>query len=156
LAVAVLCLGSAALAVYAARASHSRHLARAALAGAGNLRKPLRPGSSQPVNVVLTNRYRFAVWVTRLRVGISVRPLPGRRCSARRDFAVRQLNRRAYPLRLPRRSRYSLRRLRVSWKLFPRVAMRDLPRINQDGCQRASVRVRYAFRVRRTRPRGKG
>jgi hypothetical protein len=151
LAIAALVLGFATLAVYAARAHHGRRPAKAKLALAGNLRKALRPGASQPIDVVLSNRNRFAVSVIKLRVTVSVRPRRrGAKCSARRDFAITQLNRRAYPIRLPARARRrSLSRLRVRHRLLPRITMRDLRHTNQNDCQRASLRLRYSVRVRK-------
>jgi hypothetical protein len=150
LAVAALVLGFAALVVYAAGAHHSRRPAKAKLALAGNVRKALRPGASQPIDVVLSNKNRFAVSVTKLKVSVSVRPRRrGAKCSARRDFAIRQLNRRAYPIRLPARTKRPLSRLRVRSRLLPRIAMRDLRHTNQNDCQRASLRLRYSVRVRR-------
>jgi hypothetical protein len=150
LAAALLVLGSAALVVYAASAGQARRPARARLALAASLNRPLRPGASARLNLVLTNRYRFAVSVTRVKVSLTVRPRRrGARCSARRDFVVTQLPRRAYTIRLPARSRRSLTRLRVRSRFLPRLAMRDLRHTNQDDCQRAALRLRYSARLRR-------
>jgi hypothetical protein len=149
LAAAALGLGSAALAVYAAGAHHARH-AKPSVALTGNVRKPLRPGASQPIDVVLSNKNRFAISVTKVKITVSVRPRRrGATCTARRDFTVTQLGRRAYPIRLPAHTRRPLSRLKVRSRLLPRLAMRDLRRTNQDGCQRASLRLRYSMRARR-------
>lgn len=153
LAVAALVLGSAALAVYAASGAHSARHSKPKLSLAGNVRKGLRPGASQPIDVVLTNRNRFAVSVTKLKVSVSVRPRSrGAKCSARRDFTLTQLGRRAYPIRLPARARRSLTRLRVRSRMLPRIVMRNLRYTNQNDCQRASLRLRYSMRVRRAAP----
>lgn len=150
LAVATLALGIAALAVYAAPGAITARHAKPKLALAGNVRKALRPGASQPIDVVLTNNNRFAVSVIKLKVSVSVRPRSrGAKCSARRDFAITQLGRHAYPIRLPARTRRSLTRLRVRSRLLPRISMRDLRYTNQNDCQRASLRLRYSMRVRR-------
>jgi len=71
-------------------------------------------------------------------------------CSARRDFAVRQLQRRAYPIRLPRGRTRRLSALGV--RVLPRLRMRNLAGRNQDACKGASLRLRYRGRARKTRP----
>jgi hypothetical protein len=145
--IVLLALGAAALGVYAAGAGHAKPGKR--LGVRGNVRPPLRPGVARPVNLVLTNPYGVRMRVTRVRVTLSVRPRAGTRgCSARRDFSVRQLARRVYPLVIPRRSRRSLSALRVKARYMPQIAMRDLPRVNQDACKGARLRMRYRLRAR--------
>ena len=131
-------------------ASHKRHR-QASFAIKGNLRVPLRPGASARLNLRLINRRRVTLWVTRLKVRVSVdrrHRMAG--CSVRRDFAVRQLRRRAYPIRMRRRSARRLSALGIH--RLPRVRMRDLSRTNQDACKGASLRLRYSSRVRKSRP----
>jgi hypothetical protein len=115
-------------------------------------RVPLRPGSTERLNLALTNRRRFTLWVRRLTIRVSVdRRHRARECSVRRDFAVRQLRRSAYPIRLRRRTTRRLSALGV--RVLPRVAMRDFRRVNQDACKGATLRLRYrgsAVRRRRT------
>lgn len=150
LTVAMLVLGSAALVVYAATGPTSARRAKPKLALGANLRAPLRPGATARINLVVTNRNRFAVSVIRLKVSVTVRPRSrGARCSARRDFTVTQLPRRAYPITLPARSRRPLTLLRVRSTYLPRLTMRDLHHTNQNDCQRASLKLRYAMKVRR-------
>ena len=132
-------------------AKRSRH---ASFAIRGNVRVPLRPGSSQRLNLRLINRRRFTLWITRLKVRVSVdRRHRAAGCSARRDFAVRQLRRRAYPIRLPRRRSRRLSALGV--RVLPRLRMRDLAGTNQDACKGASLRLRYRGRARKSRPHGR-
>jgi hypothetical protein len=149
---ALLLLVPVAFAVRAVRGSTSAKRSRhASFAIRGKLRVPLRPGSSQRLNLRLINRRRFTLWVTRLKVRVSVdrrHRLAG--CSARRDFAVRQLPRRAYPIRLRSRSARRLSALGVH--RLPRVRMRDLAGTNQDACKGASLRPRYRGRARKSRP----
>ncbi len=121
----------------------------------GDVHVPLRPGSSQALNPALTNRYRFKLWITRLsvRVSLDLRHLRAG-CSIGRDFAVRQLRSRAYPIGLPRRSTRRLSRLRggALRAPLPRVSMRYLADRNQDACKGASLRLTYRAVARRTRP----
>ena len=119
----------------------------------GNLRHPLVPGASQPLNLRLTNRYRFSLKVKRLTVRVRIdRAHAAAGCRASRDFRVTPLARRDYPIRLrPRRTR-TLRALRV--RRLPRVAMRNLS-TNQDVCKGARLKLRYTGRARRW-PRGHG
>jgi hypothetical protein len=138
--------------VYAAVESRSAHGPRASsFVVTGSLRVPLRPGTSRPLNLTLINRRDFPLWITRLRVRVAVdrrHRLAG--CSARRDFKVRQMRRRAFPLRLRAHRRRTLRALRV--RVLPRVRMRNL-RTNQDACKGASLHLTYSARARKSRPR---
>ena len=128
-------------------AKPSRH---AAFAIKGDLRVALRPGSSQRLNLRLINRRHFTLWITRLKVRVSVdRRHRVAGCSARRDFAVGQLPRRAFPIRLPRRRTRRLSALGVH--VLPRLRMRDLAGTNQDACKGASLRLGYRGRARKTR-----
>jgi hypothetical protein len=115
---------------------------------AGKLRAPLHPGSSQRIDLRLANRSRVPLWLTRLTVRVAVDRAHRRAgCSARRDFAVRQMPRRAFPLRLRPRLRLRLRRA-----IRPRVRMRNLARVNQDGCKGARLTLRYRGTARSSRP----
>jgi hypothetical protein len=153
-AIALLVLGPAAYALGTAvhRAPAAKRHAKRSLAISGKLARPLRPGGSGRLDLRLANRRSFTLWVTRLRIRVAVDRRHRRAgCSARRDFAVRQLARRAYPLRLPQRRARRLSRLRV--KRLPRIAMRNLRTVNQDACKGAKLRLRYTGTARRTRPR---
>ena len=113
----------------------------------GNLARPLAPGVSQPLDLRLTNPYRFSLKVTRLTIAVSVdRRHVAAGCRVAPNYKVTPLAKRAYPIRLrPRRTR-SLRALGV--RRLPRVAMRNLP-TNQDACKGAKLKFRYAGRARR-------
>ena len=115
----------------------------------GNLTRTLAPGVSQPLNLRLTNPYRFTLQVVRLTVALSVDARHAAAgCRVSRNFKVTPLARSAYPIRLgPRRTR-TLRALRV--KRLPRVAMRNLA-VNQDACKGARLSFRYAGQARRWR-----
>ena len=111
----------------------------------GDLRGALAPGASRPLNLRLTNRYRFALSVTRLKVRVAIDARTRRAgCSVKRDFAVAGLPRRA--IRLPRRSTRTLRTLRVR---LPRVRMLNLAHRNQDACKGARLRLRYSAVARK-------
>lgn len=114
----------------------------------GDLKGGLAPGVSHPLNLRLTNPYRFSLELERLMVAVSVDAEHAAGCRVSRNFKVTRLAKRAYPIRLrPRRTR-TLRALRV--KRLPRVAMRNLP-TNQDACKGAQLEFRYAGRARRWR-----
>jgi len=120
----------------------------------GDARVPLRPGSSQALDPALTNRYRFKLWVTRLTVRVSLdRRHHWAGCSVRRDFAVRQLASRVYPIGLPRRSTRRLSKLRAPAlrASLPRVRMRNLAYRNQNACKGARLRLTYRAVARRSR-----
>ncbi|MEA2126908.1 MAG: hypothetical protein QOI80_3690 [Solirubrobacteraceae bacterium] len=131
--------------VGAPAAARPRH---ASLGIQGRAPTPLRPGLSLRLDLGLHNRRPFAVRVTRVRVRVRVdrrHRLAG--CDTRRDFAVRQLPRRSYPIRLPARTTRSLSQLHVS--AFPSVRMLNPPTRNQDACKGARLRLRYRARISR-------
>src|SRR5687768_10447651 len=91
--VMALLLVAGSLAIYSAHGARSAKRTRASsLAIKGSVRVPLRPGTSRTLNLTLINRRHFALWITRLRVRVSVdRKHRAAGCSATRDFAVRQI-----------------------------------------------------------------
>ena len=116
----------------------------------GNLHVPMRPGASQAINLVLTNRLPFALRVTRLKVRLRIDRRHSRAgCSVRRDFRAVQLKRRAYPIRLRARRRRSLLGLRVRRRNLPRVTMINRHDSNQDACKGAKLRLAYSGTARR-------
>ena len=153
--VALLVIGPA---VYASVAPHhAKHHGHRSFFIKAKVKRPLRPGTSARVRVKLRNRRRHTLWITRLRVRVSVdRQHRAAGCSARRDFVVRQLPRRVYPIRLPRRRRVG----RARWRSFrslgvhtrPRILMRDLLGVDQDACKGAKLRLRLTGRGRKRRP----
>jgi hypothetical protein len=117
----------------------------------GTKLRPLRPGTSQALNLWLGNPHRYTLAVMRLTVGIVVdRPHARAGCDRRRDFRSIRMPRSAYPIRLPPRRTVSLRRLGV--RVLPRVAMVARPR-NQDACKGARLTLTFGGRAR---PRGAG
>jgi hypothetical protein len=105
----------------------------------------LAPGVGAPIDLRLTNPHRFAISVRRITVSIgSVRApqaTPARPCS-RADFSVVQASRVAGK-GVPAARTRSLSALRIPRDSWPRVAMIDRT-VNQDGCKRASVTLRYS------------
>jgi hypothetical protein len=105
---------------------------------------PLWPGTSDPLNLNLTNPNSGPIFVTSLKVSLkqvlapkATRALP---CSAA-DFAVTQFSGH-YPLRVRRHATFRLSQLRVISK-EPRLTMLDRP-VNQDGCQGARLMLSYS------------
>jgi hypothetical protein len=166
LAAAFLALGSVVQASF--RAGSARHSPRTPRFGiGGHLRGPLWPGSTQPIDITLTNRMHYELWVTRLSVRVRVdhaHSMAG--CSPRRDFVVAQLPMSVYPIRLPARSVYRtgwpfplrwrgsrswpLRRLGI--RLSPSIAMVNLARVDQDACKGARLRLVLRATSRKHRP----
>ena len=131
----------------AAKSSSKRHPHEFRIRG--NLRRPLAPGVSEPLNLRLTNPHRFDLKVTRLTVAVEVDARHAAAgCWAAGNFEVKGLARWAYPIRLRRRRTRTLRALGI--KRLPRVAMRNLA-VNQDACRGARLGFRYAGRARRWR-----
>jgi hypothetical protein len=111
----------------------------------GLVRRPIAPGVSARVNVVLVNHSAVALNASRL--ALSIRAVKAPRADATHpcstsDFMVQQApTLLRFPV--PAGGRTSLRRLGVPIASWPRVAMLDLPH-NQDGCQGAILTIDYS------------
>jgi hypothetical protein len=109
------------------------------LALGGGLSTLLHPGGGSPLDVVVTNPYRFDLRVTALRVRVRARTSqPG--CSGTVNYAVTQYRGR-YPLTLPEGST-RLSALVPSPAAWPRVSMHNLP-TDQDACKNARLTLDY-------------
>jgi hypothetical protein len=166
IAAALLALASVVHASIRAR-PHARAAAPAFMIS-GSLRGPLRPGTSEPVDVALRNRTRATLWITALHVGLEVDPAHSAAgCSAARDFVVKQLPPSAFPVVLPAR-----RPFRPGWPspwmwgyvrswplgtlgvaVLPSVEMPDLAQTNQDACKGATLRLSFDGTARRAQAR---
>ena len=112
-----------------------------------SLAQPLRPGTSQPLDLRLTHPHGYSLAITKLTVTVVVDRAHARAgCDGRRDFRVIGIPQRSYPIRLRPRRRASLRALGV--RVLPRVAMVALPR-NQDACKGARLTLKLAGTARR-------
>ncbi len=106
---------------------------------------PLWPGTSQAVDLALTNPNSQAISVSSLKVSIETVRAPGATpalpCTAA-DFSVVPFAG-AYPLRVPPHATVHLSDLGVAAARGPQLRMLDRP-VNQDGCQGATVTLSYA------------
>jgi hypothetical protein len=116
----------------------------ASFAIAGNF-GPLWPGTSQAVDLALTNPNSQAIAINRLTVSIqevsALRASSALPCSAA-DFSVSQFSG-AYPLSVPAHATVHLSDLGVEAVRGPQLRMLDRP-VNQDGCRGATVTLAYA------------
>ena len=107
----------------------------------GNATDTLAPGSTTPLNLVISNPYSQAVSVT----GISVSLQEGTSkagCSGSQNFTVKQMGA-VYPLTVPPDASRTLSQLGVADRDKPKLAMTDQP-WNQDACKNAVVRLSYS------------
>jgi len=165
LAIAFVAIGSVVQA--SIRRQHHRHHRRdrpyARFDITGRVAVPLSPGSTAPIDVVLSNRIRHDLWISGLRVAVTVDPAHAAAgCSAARDYVVSQLPRvfdpillparRPYPsrwpahLRWPGSGRWHLRDLGVP--VPPTISMLNLADVDQDGCKGATLALRFWARSR--------
>lgn len=121
---------------------------------AGELSEPLIPGSSRPLDLVMTNPYNFelAVRGIEIRIGSATladgRPNPG--CSTEEPEADLVVSRPfAGSIVLPAFSTRSLSQLGVTAERWPVLTMRNRP-VSQDACQGAIFPL--AMRATGTRP----
>ena len=117
---------------------------RHAFAISGRLTELLAPGRAVPLDLRLTNSRNTALRIRLLSVRVvDVRAPQADRahpCTAG-DFAVVQLAG-SYGFRLPAHRSRSLSALGIASRRWPRVAMVNRP-VNQDGCKRASLTLRF-------------
>lgn len=143
---------------YGVHAAVKRLAARAPRQGAltvsGTLTVPLTPGSSRPIDVRLANSYPFALSVRGITVKLGVdREHRRDGCSATRDFAIRQMLPRTFPILVPASTSARLSDLGVD--RMPRLAMINRPLRDQGACRGADLVLRYrATAVRGGRRRG--
>jgi hypothetical protein len=106
---------------------------------------PLWPGTSQAVDLALTNPNDRLISISRLTVSIQQVSAPRASsalpCSAA-DFSVSQFSG-AYPLDVPAHDTVHLSDLGVAAPHGPQLRMLNRP-VNQDGCQDATVTLAYA------------
>lgn len=117
----------------------------------GRAQTELGPGVSSPVHLGFLNASPRGVKIRRVRVFVATVTAPRADAThpcTKADFEVRQLRRRV--LRLPAQRRVDLADLGVPVADWPRLTMRNRP-VNQDGCQGASLTLRY--RARSVMPR---
>lgn len=137
---------------------HRRDRAHARFDITGWVSVPLSPGSTAPIDVVLSNRLRHDLWIGGLKITVVVDPAHAARgCSATRDYVVSQLPRVFYPILLPGRRPYTAQwpaRLhwpgRQRWHLRdlgvtvgPSISMLNLRDVDQDACKGATLRLRF-------------
>ena len=114
-----------------------------------HLTQPLRPGTSQALDLRLTNPHRHSLAITKLTIAVVVDPAHARAgCDGGRDFRATAISPGAYPIRLRPRRTVRLRVLRPH--NVPRLQMRALPH-NQDACKGARLTLKLGGRARRWR-----
>ena len=112
-----------------------------------SLAQPLRPGTSQELDLKLTHPHRYSLAITKLTIAVVVDHAHAwAGCDGRRNFRAIGIPARSYPIRLRPRRRASLRALGV--RMLPRIAMLALPR-NQDACKGARLTLKVTGTARR-------
>jgi hypothetical protein len=111
----------------------------------GNASEPLSPGDTVHLDLELTNPHGRPLAVTHLRISVMRVKGPNasaaRPCSSR-DYTVGQAPS-SLRLTVAPNTTISLSGLGVEPASWPHVGMLNLP-VNQDGCQRATVTLRYS------------
>jgi hypothetical protein len=160
IAVAFLAIGSVVQA--SIRRHHRRHhrtdVGHARFDIIGQVTVPLEPGMTAPIDVALSNRIRHDLWITGLRVAVTVDPAHAAAgCSAARDYVVTQLPRVFDPILLPARRPFTTRwpaqlhwpgsqrwRLRdLGVPALPTISMLNLADVDQNGCKGAKLTLRF-------------
>ena len=130
-----------------AKRTPARTLAPAMFTISGTVTRPLRPGTSEPLELRLTNPHRWDLRVVDVMVSISVDPAHDEAgCSRMANYRQTRTPPGSFPLILPANSTRTLRQLGVR---RPRlITMLNLP-TNQDACKGAQLRLRFAGRAAR-------
>jgi hypothetical protein len=153
-AIAVLVLSVSCIAYASTSHSSSKHRrATRSFVVRGNVSTPLQPGDEHALNLRITNRRNFPIWVTALVTTIKIDAAHKQAgCSATRDFSVSQLARATFPIRLGARRSYPRRRTSHASRLIPMVKMLNLENVNQDNCKGAVLTLHYFGRSVNKRP----
>lgn len=114
----------------------------------GRVAAPLAPGETRPVEVTLTNLIHHALWISDLKLSVTIDTAHERAgCTVARDYVVTQLPRSVYPIRLPgrprRRGARDLRLPDLRVLLTPTISMPNLPDVDQDGCKGARLWLHF-------------
>jgi hypothetical protein len=132
-----------------ARGHHDHHTGRQ-VDISGVVLVPLSPGVSSAIRVTMTNPSRHRMLMRRVKFSVAGITAPNADAThpcTKLDYEVRQMPRMV--LRLPARRSIDLATLGVPVASWPHLAMRNRP-LNQDGCQGATLTLRYiAHEVRR-------
>jgi hypothetical protein len=128
----------------------------------------LSPGRTLPVKVSLANNRPRAIWLTRMRLSLTVDPAHAAAgCSADRDYAVSQLPRKFLPYKIRKGKKPKRRRLGqkpvsrfqpLSAKKRqgkPTITMVNLGSVNQDPCKGAQLTIGFTTKSTTRKPRAK-
>lgn len=114
----------------------------------GDLAGPLTPGTSQPIDIRISNHTRHRLRITRMTVSLKLARADRRAgCAVAEGFRVGGLRAEHYPIVVPPRSTRSLQALGVS--PLPRVRMLNLAS-SQDACKDVKLRMSFRGDARRT------
>ncbi len=107
----------------------------------GTLARPLRPGTTEVLNLKLRNPHKWALRVKVVTVAITVDKAHERAgCARITHFRQTGIPKRFFPVRIPAKSTRTLRQLGI--RVAPTVTMLNLP-FNQDVCKGARISFRY-------------
>lgn len=114
----------------------------------GELAGPLTPGTSQPIDMRISNHTRHRLRITRITMSLRRgRTSRGAGCAVAESFRVAGLRAQQYPIVVPPHSTRSLRALGV--RPFPRVRMLNLAS-SQDACKAVKLRMNFGGDARRS------
>lgn len=172
----LIALAIGAFVVHAATATHRAEASRSSVGFLilGKVADPLRPGSSSQVRVYVATKRNRTLWITGVRMILKIDAAHAAAgCSADRDYAITQLPKSAFPIKLaPKRktrragklsSSKRKRKATVKWRAvsqrrsqgLPAITMRNLSDVNQDACKGATLNLVFYGQAVKKRPRGK-
>ena len=170
----LIALAIGAFVVHAATATHRAEASRSSVGFLilGKVADPLRPGSSSQVKVYVATKRNRTLWITGVRMLLKIDAAHAAAgCSADRDYAITQLPKSAFPIKLaPKRKARragklssSKRKATVKWRAvsqrrsqgLPAISMRNLSAVNQDACKGATLNLVFYGQAVKKRPRGK-
>lgn len=152
---AVVCLLAAGAAVYAQSQQPAASAAKKrtrAFTVKSRFATDIRPGTTSQIWLRFGNRTKQTIWITKLSFKLSIdgqHAAAG--CSVKRDFALLQLPKTAFPIKVtkPRKSKakrkprwLTPRMLRVNAR--PALQMLNLDHTNQDACKRADLKLTFS------------
>lgn len=173
----LIALAIGAFVVHAATATHRTEASKRPVGFLilGKVAEPLRPGTTSSVKMYVATKRSQTLWITGMRMSLKIDAThTAAGCSADRDFAIEQLPKSAFPIKLsPKRktrragklsSSKRKRAAAVKWRAvsqqrtrgLPTITMRNLSGVNQDACKGATLNLIFNGQAVKKRPRSKG
>lgn len=127
----------------------------------GSIDHSLSPGVTSQINIEFANHRKKPIWITKLVFSATInRPHSDLGCTLKRDYVLRQLQRKTFPIYVPANKKIKVRQGRVKveslrWRKLakrkargrPAITMVSLRTVNQEACRGATLNLKFHGRA---------